>query len=146
MRPAGQPDKDTNLGIIRKPNEPPPGQPETELDTDHEYPGKRTQIALREGGAALNMGDPADDDLPKVVEDLTGLQGEIQELTKAELGVSVGHRLWQYTAMAAVVHLMSNKLYGIADLQGLPNLQKQHIAWVANRIPEHTEMDVAALP
>ena len=78
--------------------------------------GNRTQIALREGGAALNMGSHVDDDLPKVVEELTGLQGQIQDLTKAELGVSVGHRLWQYTAMAAVVHLMSNKLYDRADL------------------------------
>ena len=36
--------------------------------------GNRTQIALREGGAALNLGNHADDDLPKVVQDLTGLQ------------------------------------------------------------------------
>ena len=71
--------------------------------------GTRTQIALREGGAALNLGDPTDDDLPKVVEDLAGLQEQVQDLTKAELGVSVGHRLWQYTAMASVVHLMSSK-------------------------------------
>ena len=48
--------------------------------------------------------------------------------------------------MAAVVHLMSNNLYGIADLQGLAQLQTQHIAWVAKRIPGNTEMDLAALP
>ena len=54
--------------------------------------GNRTHIALREGGAALNVGNHADDDLPKVVQDLTGLQ-ENQDLTRAELGVSVGHRL-----------------------------------------------------
>ena len=81
--------------------------------------GTRTQIALREGGAALNLGDPTDDDLPKVVEDLAGLLLKIQDLTEAELGVSVGHRLWQYTAMASVVHLMSNQLYGLAELEGL---------------------------
>ena len=72
--------------------------------------GTRTQVALREGGAALNLGDPTDDDLPRVVEDLAGLQEQIQDLTKAELGVSVGHRLWQYTVMASVVHLMISKL------------------------------------
>ena len=77
-------------------------------DGDVNILGTRTQIALREGGAALNLGDPTDDHLPKVVEDLAGLQEDIQDLTKAELGVSVGHRLWQYTAMASVVHLMSN--------------------------------------
>ena len=86
--------------------------------------GNRTQIALREGGAALNLGNHTDDDLPKVVQDLTGLQEKIQDLSRVELGVSVGHRLWQYTAMAAVVHLMSNKLYGDTDLQGLSALQK----------------------
>ena len=86
--------------------------------------GNRTQIALREGGAALNLGSHTDDDLPKVVQDLTGLQEKIQDLSRVDLGVSVGHRLWQYTAMAAVVHLMSNKLYGDRDLQGLPALQK----------------------
>ena len=48
--------------------------------------------------------------------------------------------------MAAVVHLMSNNVYGIADIQGLIQLQTQHLAWVANRIPGHTEMDLAALP
>ena len=86
--------------------------------------GNRTQIALREGGAALNLGNHTDDDLPKVVQDLSGLQEEIQDRSKVDLGVSVGHRLWQYTAMAAVVHLMSNKLYGPADLQDLSELQQ----------------------
>ena len=52
------------------------------------------------------------------------MQKKIQDLTRAELGVSVGHRLWQYTAMAAVVHLMSNKLYGGTDLQELCILQE----------------------
>ena len=85
--------------------------------------GNRTHIALREGGAALNLGSHADDDLPKVVQGLTGLQEKIQDLSRVELGASVGHRLWQYTAMAAVVHLMSNKLYGDTDLQGLSALQ-----------------------
>ena len=39
--------------------------------------GNRTQIALREGGAALKLGNHTDDDLPKVVQDLTGLQENI---------------------------------------------------------------------
>ena len=85
--------------------------------------GNRTQIALREGGAALNLGSHKDDDLPKVIEDLAGLRDKIQDLTKAELDLSVGHRLWQYTAMAAVVYLLSNKRHGVVDLQGLIDLQ-----------------------
>ena len=36
--------------------------------------GTRTQIAFIYGGAALNLGDPEEDDQPKVIEDLTRLQ------------------------------------------------------------------------
>ena len=36
--------------------------------------GTRTQVSLREEGAALNLGGPEEDSLPNVVEDLTRLQ------------------------------------------------------------------------
>ena len=108
--------------------------------------GNRTHIALREGGAALNLGNHTDDDLPKVVQDLSGLQEKIQDLSKVELGVSVGHRLWQYTAMAAVVHLMSNTLYGPAGLLGLSELQEKHLQWVVNRETDNKENLLATLP
>ena len=51
----------------------------------------------------------------------------------------------QYTAMAAVVHLMSNKLYGGIDFQGLSALQK-HLNWVANITTDAKEDLLATMP
>ena len=48
--------------------------------------------------------------------------------------------------MAAVVHLMSNNLYGGTEPHGLSTLQKQHINWVANRNTDAKETLLATLP
>ena len=76
--------------------------------------GTRTQIAFREGGAALNLGDPAEDDPPKVVEYLIPGPDKSRHNPGPDEsrigGFGGGHRRWQYTALASVVHLLSNKI------------------------------------
>ena len=91
--------------------------------TDMKILGTRTQVALREGGASLNLGSETGDDLPVVISDLKK-QKKIMDLTDAEMGVSVAQVLWQFTAVSVVVHLLSNNLYTKGQLEGLWDLQK----------------------
>ena len=75
-----------------------------EMGTTSEILRKGTQVALREERASLNLGGEEADDLPTVIADMEKLPTKIIELTEADMDIPVVHRLWQFTAFAAVVH------------------------------------------
>ena len=55
-------------------------------------------------------------------------------LSEAGLGLSVAHRIWQFTAMATTIHTYANKYFKQDQTDQAHKLQDRHVQWIRGGI------------